>query len=109
MVDHRQLGWEERQGQQVMIDQIRSTLATSPGERSRCEPIADDGSDVVIYRDTFSGAGVGGVGPWELVLDLVIVLRDRQVARIESFDPADERARTARFEQLRARRPGWQS
>ncbi len=105
MLDHRQLGWEERRGQAVMIEQIRSTVATSPEERSHCEPIADDGGEVVIYRDTFSGKGHEGVGPWELVLDLVIVVRDGRVARIESFDPADEQARTARFEQLRDHRP----
>jgi ketosteroid isomerase-like protein len=105
MLDHRQLGWEERRGQEVMIDHIRSTLAISPEERSRCEPIADDGGDVVIYRDRFSGEGHGGAGPWELVLDLVIVVRDGKVARIESFDPADEEARTARFDELRDPRP----
>jgi ketosteroid isomerase-like protein len=101
MIDHRQLGWEERHGQQVMVEQCRSTVQTAPDQRSCCESLLDDGGDVVMYRDTFSSDGHEGVGPWELVLDLVIVLRDGRVARIESFEPADEEVRLARYEELR--------
>src|SRR5436305_665052 len=102
MIDHRPLGWEERHGQQAMVDQCRSTVETAPDQCSRFEPLVDDGGDVVMYRVRTAGCG-GRVGDWEIVVDHVTVLRDGRMASCEMFDLDQEHARLARYDELRTR------
>jgi ketosteroid isomerase-like protein len=106
MVDRRSMAWEEIRGGQALADTCRSFLENAPDLRSVCVPlIDDDGGDVVLLRNTFTGQGfsAGGVpaGPVELVFDEVLVIRGELMCRTELFDPADEQLARVRYEELR--------
>jgi ketosteroid isomerase-like protein len=102
MVDHRAVGWQEVRGQEVMR-WMRSAFDISPDITARCEPLLDDGGEVVVYRVTHSGRSHDG-GEFESTYDRVTVLRDGQFVRIEIFAPEAGNAMRARYEELRAER-----
>ena len=99
MVDHRAVGWQDH-GQEVMR-WMRSAFDISPDITARCEPLLDDGGEVVIYRVTHSGHSHDG-REFESTYDRVTVLRDGHIVRIEIFAPEAGNAMRARYEELRA-------
>ncbi len=107
MVDRRSMAWEEIRGPQAIADTCRSFLEQAPDLTSRCESIVpDDGGEVVLLRNTFTGHGVsaGGAqaGEVELVFIEVGLIRDGLFALTELFDEADVEAARERYEELKS-------
>jgi hypothetical protein len=103
MVDRRKIAWEDVVGRDGMAAIVHGTLEIGPDQRSEAVTLEDSGS-VALVRNTFTGQRSGelGMGSFEFVFDEVAVLRGGLVARLELFDPSDEAAARARYEELRA-------
>lgn len=100
------MGWEEIRGGEAVAETCRSFLDQAPDLVPHCVPIIpEDGGDLVLLRNTFTGhgfsAGDGAAGEVELVFIEVGVIRDGLWCRTELFDEADEPVARARYAELR--------
>ena len=100
LVDHRKAGWEDAHGPDALIELFETTIALAPDQTSRCEPLIDDGGDVALFRITVASPGADSqFGTFEIVIDMILVLRDGLIAHLECFEPSDPAAE-ARMREL---------
>ena len=97
LVDHRSLAMWDVDGPDDVVGSS-ANMQTVPDVRLRLETIAADG-DVVATRQAWSATSQGSVV--EVRVGQVAVVRDGRILVSEQFEPDDEAAIRARFEELR--------
>ncbi len=104
MHDQRTAGtWSGTRGPDDVVENLRAVTAVSSDFREVAEVIVADG-DVSGAREAVRGRALDGGGALEVATAQLRVARDGLLWRVEMFDPADEEALLARFEELLAER-----
>src|SRR5204863_5202905 len=99
-VDHRSDStWSDMQSLGDILTTLRQAVELTPDIRVRTEIIATDDESLVAYRQIFNASADGA--PLELAIVDVARLRNGKVCHIEAYEPDDEAAVLARFEELR--------